>query len=323
MSKRGNGLSAPSYAPLADLVPQLADAMLDALRDAGIAAYAVPAPGRSGVFLDTRLPAEPTDRLYVDAAESDLAESVLEAQLPRLTDEFEHGRARHDLDGDGPSGHESAGPDSAGPDSTGSDSGGTEAAGAEFAGSGRAGSERPGPDTATRGAASRDPAERDEEAIFAEIVAAYDNPAEVEPRWPEQENLDEPPSTDKDGPERPTVIRVVKPAERRPSGGDPDDGLPAGPTDDTEPDSETEDDEGHFVPPAPPPLPPADPVTKAAWLGLFGGPLYLLIAAMLSWEVPGWTAFTAVAAFVGGFVTLVVRMGDEPRGSGPDDGAIV
>ena len=80
----------------------------------------------------------------------------------------------------------------------------------------------------------------------------------------------------------------------------------------------------NFVPPAPPPLPSLDPLTKGAWAALFGGPLYLLLATMVGWAVPGWAAFLAVAAFVGGFATLVIRMGDRPpRDSGPDDGAVL
>ena len=83
-------------------------------------------------------------------------------------------------------------------------------------------------------------------------------------------------------------------------------------------------DEGSFVPPVPPPLPSLDPVTKGAWAALFGGPAYLLIATMAGWAIPGWAAFLAVAAFVGGFATLVIRMGDRPpRDSGPDDGAVL
>ena len=85
----------------------------------------------------------------------------------------------------------------------------------------------------------------------------------------------------------------------------------------------TGDDE-HYVPPAPPPLPRLDPVSKGAWAALFGGPGYLLLAVLLGWVVPSWAAFCAVGAFVGGFATLVVRMGDRPPGdSGPDDGAVV
>jgi hypothetical protein len=83
-------------------------------------------------------------------------------------------------------------------------------------------------------------------------------------------------------------------------------------------------DDEHYVPPVPPPLPPLDPVSKGAWAALFGGPGYLLLAVLLGWVVPSWAAFCAVGAFVGGFATLVVRMGDRPPGdSGPDDGAVV
>jgi hypothetical protein len=83
-------------------------------------------------------------------------------------------------------------------------------------------------------------------------------------------------------------------------------------------------DDEHYIPPPPPPLPQLDPVTKGAWVALFGGPGYLLLAVLLGWVVPGWAGFAAVAAFVGGFATLVVRMGERPpRDSGPDDGAVV
>lgn len=102
----------------------------------------------------------------------------------------------------------------------------------------------------------------------------------------------------------PPQIRIIRPASPPPP-------LPA-------------DEDGHYVPPPPPPLPQLDPVTKGAWVALFGGPGYLLLAVMLGWVVPGWAAFMAVAAFVAGFATLVIRMGERPpRDSGPDDGAVV
>jgi hypothetical protein len=83
-------------------------------------------------------------------------------------------------------------------------------------------------------------------------------------------------------------------------------------------------DDEHYVPPVPPPLPRLDPVSKGAWAALFGGPGYLLLAVLLGWVVPSWAAFCAVGAFVGGFATLVVRMGDRPPSdSGSDDGAVV
>jgi len=72
------------------------------------------------------------------------------------------------------------------------------------------------------------------------------------------------------------------------------------------------------------PLPKLDPVTKGAWVALFGGPLYLLIATAVGWTISGLSAFLAVAAFVGGFAVLVFRMDNGgPRDSGPDDGAVV
>jgi hypothetical protein len=83
-------------------------------------------------------------------------------------------------------------------------------------------------------------------------------------------------------------------------------------------------DDEHYVPPVPPPLPRLDPLSKGAWVALFGGPGYLLLAVLLGWVVPSWAGFCAVAAFVGGFATLVVRMGDRPPDdSGSDDGAVV
>ncbi len=80
-----------------------------------------------------------------------------------------------------------------------------------------------------------------------------------------------------------------------------------------------EDDDEHFIPPAPPPLPSLDPIAKGAWAALFGGPGYLVVATAAGWSVSGIAAFCAVAAFVTGFAILVLRM-NEPGPGGPDDG---
>jgi hypothetical protein len=148
-------------------------------------------------------------------------------------------------------------------------------------------------------------AERDEDAIWAEIVASFDTaPEEGATPWPDQENLApeaEPEGHDREG--RLPTARLIKSADL------------------DEPAEPPEDDEGHYIPPVPPPLPSGDAVTRGAWLALIGGPLYLLLTVILGWEVPGWAAFTAVAAFIGGFVALVLRMGDDPRDT--DDGAVV
>lgn len=100
---------------------------------------------------------------------------------------------------------------------------------------------------------------------------------------------------------------------RGPGSGPRDAPIPEDPADD------------HYVPPPAPPLPRLDPMTKGAWVALFAGPLYLIIATVAGWTVSGLAAFIAVAAFVGGFAVLVLRMDSGPPkdGGGPDDGAVV
>lgn len=99
-------------------------------------------------------------------------------------------------------------------------------------------------------------------------------------------------------------------------------GAGTGPRDRTPADDPAND---HYIPPVPPPLPRLDPVTKGAWLALFGGPLYLLISTAIGATISGLAAFLAVAAFVGGFVILVLRMdnGRPPDSGSDDDGAVV
>ena len=192
-----------------------------------------------------------------------------------------------------------------------------------------------------------------EEAAWRDLVAHYATPAVtdgVPAPWPTREDLPGPapqgPAADPDasgpdtadldvsgldmaGPENPEADGTQLPGPRLGPRPGPFGGLPPGPPQIriVRPASAAPppgEDDDHFVPPVPPPLPRLDPVTKGAWAALFGGPLYLLVAVMASWQVPDWAAFCAVAAFVGGFATLVVRMGDRPpRDSGPDDGAVV
>lgn len=239
---RHNGLPAAAYEPLIDLDPQLADAMLDMLRQEGVAAYAVPAPGRRGAYGDVQLPDRPTDRLWVARDRAAHARSVVAARLPHLRAELE------------------AYADGAGRD--------------------------------MRPSVSEDDA-------WAQIVAAYNvAPAEGAPRWPVSEGVEDEPSRAGDDPAPSPRERVA----RR-------DGV------------ERED---HYEPPLPPPLPATDTLTKWAWAGLLGAPTFFLLAAVLQLPVGNGAALLALAAFVGGFVTLVVRMRDRPPPeSGGDDGAVV
>ncbi|MGW4776836.1 hypothetical protein ACWEPA_09275 [Streptomyces filamentosus] len=86
-------------------------------------------------------------------------------------------------------------------------------------------------------------------------------------------------------------------------------------------------DEGHFVPPEPPPLPEADTTTKFAWLAVVGGPVLMLLAVLLRWDMTWWLTTLCVGGFLGGFATLVARMkGDDEDDDGYDDpgrGAVV
>ncbi|WP_052865802.1 hypothetical protein [Streptomyces niger] len=85
-----------------------------------------------------------------------------------------------------------------------------------------------------------------------------------------------------------------------------------------------EDDEGHFTPPEPPPLPQADVTTKFAWIALLGGPLLLILVMVFQQPVTWWITTLGIGGFLGGFATLVARMksddDDEPR---PGGGAVV
>jgi hypothetical protein len=110
--------------------------------------------------------------------------------------------------------------------------------------------------------------------------------------------------------------------------GEPTDPLgQAGPRDyelDEAHDDDLDDWDDRYVPPLVPPAPKLDPVAKGAWIALFGGPGYLLLATLLGWQIAGWAALTAVAAFITGFVVLVIRLGDGPsKRDGPDQGAVV
>ncbi|MBV2362412.1 hypothetical protein ACFPZ0_15535 [Streptomonospora nanhaiensis] len=283
--RRGNGLLADTYVPLIVLPPALADLMLDALRRSGIAAYAVPLDN----VLESAdaLDDPPTDHLHVDARQRAAAAEILRAELPDLEQHrSERGAAA-------------------------ADSGGA-------AGGGEPAEAGPGP-------AAADPARdtADDDDVWADLVARFydDGRAGDAPHWPDAENLSAGERSGADGGRG----RVPDPGDlldtREP---EPD------PEPDDEPrarlirPAETTDPQDHYVPPPPPPLPRGDLVSRLSWGGLFGGPLVLLGSMLLGVSLPGWVAFLAVAAFIAGFVVLVVRMGDRPPGDqGPDDGAVV
>jgi hypothetical protein len=79
---RDNGLRCAAYTVVADLDPRVADALLETLRDAGIAAYAGPAPGVTGGYMETRLPSRPVDRLWVDEQLVEQARRIIDTEQP-------------------------------------------------------------------------------------------------------------------------------------------------------------------------------------------------------------------------------------------------
>ena len=267
---RNNGLSAERYAPLVDLEPQFADALLEALRDEGVAAYAAPAPGVRGPYMDVRLPNTPTDRVWVDAGATDAARAVLDARRGEYST------------GQGGGEHDS-----------------------------------PPADLVPIATEDADPSadEKDFDAAWREIVAGYGKTGTDQvARWSPAEDVET------DTPNAAGSWRVLRRSEPE----DPEDegwGVPEDRPRLDLPD-QVEIEEEHYVPPPPPPLPRIDFHTKLAWVGVIGGPLFLILFTALDWSPIAGANFFAIAAFVGGFASLVYRMKDDPPNHG-DDGAIV
>ncbi|GAB3286630.1 hypothetical protein GCM10027449_33540 [Sinomonas notoginsengisoli] len=80
---------------------------------------------------------------------------------------------------------------------------------------------------------------------------------------------------------------------------------------------------GDFVPEEPEPvLAGADPVTVLAWCGALGGPVALLVFALVWRTVPGYIIVLLVSAFIAGVGTLIMRLPHNKDDDG-DDGARV
>lgn len=158
--------------------------------------------------------------------------------------------------------------------------------------------------------------ELDVDAAFAAIVADFGLPvvSGVGP-WPAAEDVD-PETRSATGPET-TVF--PDPARPRPLQNGPRHRLPEGAADDRNAPADPED---RFVPPEPPPITSTDLASRLAWLGVLGGPLVLLLAALAWSRLPTLVVVLSLAAFVGGFITLVARL-PRDRDDGPDDGAVV
>lgn len=125
------------------------------------------------------------------------------------------------------------------------------------------------------------------------------------PRWPANEDVDDKYEPLLDVPDGMTVAEDTDEEPKEP------------------PRKRADDAHDHFVPPEPPRGPRLDWISRIAWLGLIGGPLLLIASAALDVATDR-TTVIGVVGFIGGFLTLVIRMNDRlPQDDTPDDGAVV
>jgi hypothetical protein len=253
---RSNGLTAPTYSPIADLASPVAAALLDDLRALGVAAYTTPVTSTTSGGLDRpeRLDGV-RDRLYVDSRSADAVRDLIARRDPSLV-------------------------------------------------------------------------EQNDDLTFAQLVAGFDRPlgGTIAP-WPVDEDL----SAD----DARVADERDEPAARRDRDSDADDRRRRrwGDLDEDPQASDDEylavtwqsrrgEDDDHFVPEPPAPLPHLEPYKQLAWAGVILGPLALLIAGLTGLSFPEWLNWLAIVGFVGGFVTLVATMSDDDDWD-PDDGAVV
>ncbi|HVE97568.1 MAG TPA: hypothetical protein VNA12_00115 [Mycobacteriales bacterium] len=86
---RANALAADYFSLLREVDHRVADAVLDALEDAGVAAYVEPAPPAATEGYTRPRFTTPHDRLYVDRDHRSMAVDVVAAELPGMLAELE------------------------------------------------------------------------------------------------------------------------------------------------------------------------------------------------------------------------------------------
>ncbi len=86
---RANALAAEFFTLLREVDHRVADAVLDSLEDAGVAAYVEPAPPAEREGYTQPRYTTPHDRLYVDSDRRDVASTVVSAELPGMLAELE------------------------------------------------------------------------------------------------------------------------------------------------------------------------------------------------------------------------------------------
>jgi len=260
---RDNGLTAAAYTSLGGIDPLVADPVLTALAEAGIAAYSAMA-GESRT---------------TEASDSGTAESADQAGTATETTDKPDAPAKADEVGKVPAGFEEIFVDSEAVERA-----------------------RPVIERSTEDAEWKSLIEQ----FNAPSAPGHDGGESLVPRWPASEDVDEKYEPLIDVPASMTVEDT--------SDDDEDEDQPA---------KKADDPHDHFVPPEPERGPRLDWISRIAWLGLIGGPLLLIAAAVFDFGT-GRITTLAVVGFIGGFLTLVIRMKDRlPPDDTPDDGAVV
>lgn len=137
------------------------------------------------------------------------------------------------------------------------------------------------------------PSDTDVDAAFAEIVAGWER-EHGHTEWPAAESVE---STESTGP----IESVVEPEPAK----DPD----------------AVEDEGHFVPPEPPPLPRPKPQTLGAVALFLFGVVLLVVPSLLDFSADVSLAL-GLLAMSGSIAWLIARLRQgPPTDSGWDDGA--
>jgi hypothetical protein len=270
---RDNGLTAADYTSLGGIDPLVAEPVLTALAEAGIAAYC----GSPGEPRSTE-----TARTTDTAETARTTDTADEARTEAEATEKPEAPAKADEPATLPTGFEEIFVDSEAVDRA-----------------------RPVIERST------------EDAEWKSLVEQFNAPSapghgadDPVPRWPASEDVDEKYEPLIDVP----AGLVIDDKSDAPDASDEDEEPPA---------RKADDPHDHFVPPEPPRGPKLDWISRVAWLGLLGGPLLLIAAAILDFGT-GRITTLAVVGFIGGFLTLVIRMKDRlPPDDTPDDGAVV
>jgi hypothetical protein len=155
----------------------------------------------------------------------------------------------------------------------------------------------------------RDRPDEDLDAAFAAIIAGWDDIPSLDERAASDRSTDEVDDADEQAappePDR-REDATVSPAQ--------------GPRDWA---AAEDPDDDRYHPPEPPPLPRGDLVGRLAWAGVLLGPAFLRVAGLFWRGAPRLWLALAVLAFVGGFVTLVLRLPADRDDTDGDDGAVV